>query len=69
MADRSSIMMIEDITTGEVYFVSDSLKKLIQDNINVLLDGFALEDVMFEGKFKTLELTNNMKFILKPQED
>lgn len=65
----NNIMMIEDVITGEVYFVSDSLKKLIQDNINVLLDGFVLEDVMFEGKMKTLELTNNMKFILKPQED
>ena len=48
---------------------NESIFELLKENIDVLLDGYALRDVMFEGKLKTLELTNNMKFILKPQED
>lgn len=65
----NNIMMIEDDITGVVYFVSDVLKKFIQDNISLLLDGVVLRDVYFEGKPKTLELNHNMKFVLKPQED
>ena len=68
MEYERNIMIIEDSVTGDGYFVSDSLRELIKDNISLLLDGEVLRDVMFRGEFKTLKLDNNMRFILIPQE-
>ena len=67
MEYKRNILTIEDIVTGEVYFVSDELKKLIQDNIESLLEGKPIINLMFVGRFKTLKLDHKMNFVLEEQ--
>lgn len=65
----NKILTINDCTTDESFFLSDNLKEFIKDNINDLLNGMIFKDLCFAGELKTLELNNNMQFILKPQEE
>ena len=63
---HTGVQRIEEVVSGDLYFVSDALKQLIKENIDFLLDGGVLNEVMMSGKLMYLRVDNNMKFILSP---
>ena len=65
---HTGVQRIEEVVSGDLYFVSDALKQLIKENIDFLLDGGVLNEVMMSGKLMYLRMDNNMKFVLSPME-
>ena len=66
---HTGVQRIEEVVSKDLYFVSDALKQLIKDNIDFLLDGGVLTEVMMSGKLMYLRMDNNMKFVLSPMEE
>ena len=65
---HTGVQRIEEVVSGDLYFVSDALKQLIKENIDFLLDGGVLNEVMMSGKLMYLRMDSSMRFVLSPME-
>lgn len=65
----SKAMSIHDISENCDYWISETMKDLIKENINSLLDGEIIYDVYMEGKPKKLFLSSKGQFVLENKKE
>ena len=60
---------IEEVVTGDRYFVSETLRYHIYEHIDELLEGQTIRGILMGGKPMKLRLDTSMRFILIPDEE
>ena len=65
----SKAMSIHDVSEKCDYWISEAMKQLIKDNIDILLDGEIIHNVLMEGKLKQLFLSSMGKLTLKNEQE